>query len=243
LRGVNTVPKAYLEPNEIQKMEEAADYQRDRLLIHLLSRLGCRVSEVLGIAVDDIDFSRGLITIEHLKTRLNLYCPKCEARISRSARFCPGCGQKLEKAVTRELSRRRVRELPVDEDTLVRIKDYIDKGGPASHDGRQLLFGIGRTQAWKIVSDCAKKAGLPKLVFCESGIKHGVSPHRLRDAFAVFAVKQDGSADGIRLLQEHLGHQSITTTMRYRKLSGEEHREWFERVSGAMTGCLSEGVE
>ena len=237
------MPKAYLEPNEIEKMEEVAGYQRDRLLIYLLFHLGCRVSEVLAIAVNDVDFTRGTVTIEHLKTRFNLYCPKCETRLSRAAKFCLGCGQKVEKAVTRELSRRRVRELPVDEDTLERIKDYIDKGGPVSHDGRQLLFGISRTQAWKIVSDCAKKAGLPKLVFCESGIKHGVSPHRLRDAFAVFAVKQDGSADGIRLLQEHLGHQSITTTMRYRKLSGAEHREWFERVSGAMTGCLSEGVE
>lgn len=224
------MPKAYLEPIEIEKMEEAAEYQRDRLLIHLLFHLGCRVSEVLGIAVNDIDFIQGTITIEHLKTRLNLFCPNCETRLSRAAKFCPGCGQRVEKAVARESSQRRVRELPVDEDTLKRIKDYIDNGGPVSHDGRQVLFGISRTQAWKIVSDCAKKAGLPELVFCESGKEHGVSPHRLRDAFAVQAVKQDGSADGIRVLQEHLGHQSISTTMRYRKLSGEEHRRWLDKV-------------
>jgi len=235
------MPKAYLEPSEIRKMEGVAGYQRDRLLIHLLFHLGCRVSEVLAIAVDDVDFTRGTVTIEHLKTRFNLYCPRCEARLSRAAKFCPGCGQRVEKAVARESSRRRVRELPVDEDTLKRIKDYIDNRGPVSHNGRQLLFGISRTQAWKIVSDCARKAGVGKLVFSESGIKHGVSPHRLRDAFAVQAVKADDSADGIRLLQQHLGHQSITTTMRYRKLSGEEHREWFKRVSESMTGCLAEG--
>jgi len=229
------MPKAYLEPNEIEKMEEVAGYQRDRLLIHLLFHLGCRVSEALAIAVDDVDFTQGTVTIEHLKTRFNLYCPKCETRLSRATKFCPGCGREVEKVVARESSRRRVRELPVDEDTLKRIRDYIDSGGPVPHNGQQLLFGISRTQAWKIVSDCAKKAGLGKLVFSESGLKHGVSPHRLRDAFAVQAVKQDNSADGIRLLQEHLGHQSITTTMRYRKVSGKEHRQWLDKVFGNDT--------
>ena len=52
----------------------------------------------------------------------------------------------------------------------------------------------------------------------------GISPHRLRDAFAIHAIKFDDSGDGLGLLQEHLSHQSITTTMRYRKVAGEEHR-------------------
>ena len=64
----------------------------------------------------------------------------------------------------------------------------------------------------------------------ETGRVRGVSPHRLRDAFAVMAVKQNDSGDGIRLLQEHLGHQSITTTMRYRKVSGEEQKEWYDKL-------------
>jgi integrase/recombinase XerD len=37
--------KAYLEPAEIEKLEEAAQFLRDRLLIRLLFHLGCRVSE------------------------------------------------------------------------------------------------------------------------------------------------------------------------------------------------------
>jgi integrase/recombinase XerD len=171
-----------------------------------------------------------MVTIEHLKTRVSVYCPSCGVMIRKTARFCADCGQKIERSVIREASRRRVRRLPVDSDTLKRIKVYVDAGGPVSRNGRQLLFGIGRTHAWKIVSECARKAGLSELVFSESGIKHGVSPHRLRDAFAVYAVKKDDSADALRVLQEHLGHQSIATTMRYRKLSGEEHREWFDRL-------------
>jgi integrase/recombinase XerD len=68
------------------------------------------------------------------------------------------------------------------------------------------------------------------LVNVESGKQHDVSPHRLRDAFAIHAVKLDDSGDGLRLLQEHLGHQSITTTMKYRKVSGEEQKEWYEKL-------------
>jgi integrase/recombinase XerD len=58
----------------------------------------------------------------------------------------------------------------------------------------------------------------------------GISPHRLRDAFAIHAVKTDDSGDGLRLLQEHLGHASFNTTARYRKVAGDEHREWYEKL-------------
>jgi integrase/recombinase XerD len=224
------MPKAYLEPEEVEKLEEAGEYLRDKLLIRLLFRLGSRVSEVLGIAVDDIDFDHGTVTIEHLKVRLKLSCPDCGVRLSKTAKFCPGCGQKIEKAIAEEKEHRRVRALPIDADTLGMLRDYIDRGGPVSSNGKQLLFGIDRHRAWQIIRDCAQRAGLGDLVYSESGKAHHVSPHRLRDAFAILAVKKDDSGDGLRLLQEHLGHQSITTTMRYRKLSGEESREWYGKL-------------
>ena len=222
--------KAYLEPVEVEKLEEAAEYLRDKLLIRLLSRLGCRVSEALGIAVDDIDFHQGTVTIEHLKTRVKLSCPQCGARLSKTARFCPGCGVGVEKAVSEEKEHRRRRTLPADVNTLDMLKEYIDHGGPVEIDGKRLLFGLGRRQARNKVREYADRAGLGPLVNPETGEVRGISPHRLRDAFAVHAVKVDDSGDGLRLLQEHLGHQNITTTMRYRKISGEEHRDWFEKL-------------
>ena len=225
-----TLTKAYLEPQEIENLEGAAGYLRDKMLIRLTFRLGCRISETLGIAVSDIDFSQGTVTIEHLKVRLNLSCSDCGTRLSKTARFCPGCGVKVEKAITEEKEHRRVRTLPIDADTLGMIRDYIDRGGPVPSDGKQLLFGIGRRHAWKIVSDCARRAGLGEVVNPETGKRHGVGPHKLRDAFATHAVKLDDSGDGLRLLQEHLGHQSITTTMKYRKVAGEEQKEWYEKL-------------
>jgi len=118
------------------------------------------------------------------------------------------------------------------------LKDYLQRGGAISRNGKQVLFGINRHRAWQIVKECAEKARLPQLFNPETGKVHSVSPHRLRDAFAVNAVRKDDSGDGLRLLQEMLGHQSITTTLRYRKVAGEELKEWYQKLweGGSQNG-------
>jgi integrase/recombinase XerD len=118
----------------------------------------------------------------------------------------------------------------VDDDTLDMLRGYITRGGPVVGNGHRLLFGMTRHNAYHIIKTCAERAGLEKLVNRETGQVKGISPHRLRDAFATHAIKLDSSADGLRLLQEHLGHQSIATTMKYRKVSGDEHRDWYQRL-------------
>lgn len=222
--------KAYLELTEVVKLEEAATYLRDKLLIRLLFHLGCRISEALALEVKDISFAQGMVTIQHLKSRIKLSCLRCHTRLGRSYVFCPKCGTKLEKMLTEQQEHCRQRILPVDAGTLSILWQYIRRGGPVLRDGKKVIFGINRHRAWQIVRDCARKAGLPKLVNPETGIVHNVSPHRLRDTFAVHAVKLDDSGDGLRLLQEHLGHVSFNTTARYRKVSGKEHRDWYQKL-------------
>jgi integrase/recombinase XerD len=222
--------KAYLEPEEVMKLEQAADNLRDKLLIRLLFRLGCRISEVLGIDVKDIDFKRGMVTIEHLKVRIRLSCPACGARLSKAAHFCPGCGAKVDKVVAEEKEHRRQRSLPVDKETLAMLRNYINRGGPVGNNGRYFLFGLKQRRAHSVIGGCALKAGLEPLVNPETGETRGISPHRLRDAFAVHAIKVDDSTDSVRLLQEQLGHQSIDTTMKYRKVAGKDLREWYDRI-------------
>jgi integrase/recombinase XerD len=222
--------KAYLEPAEIRLLEQACTNMRDRLLIRLLFHLGCRVAEGLSIKVEDIDFNLGTVTIIHLKHRLKLSCPTCEARLGASHLFCLKCGNRIEKKYSREHESRRQRVLPLDQDTLNLLKEHIDLGGPINKDGKKFVFGINRHRAWQIVRKCAEKAGLPPLVNPEIGKTHNVSPHKLRDAFSVNAVKRDDSGDGLRLLQEHLGHQSFNTTAKYRKVAGEEHKAWYDKL-------------
>jgi len=222
--------KAYLQPEEVSEMEKAASNLRDRLLVRVLFHLGCRVSEALSLTVQDVDFENGRVTIEHLKARVSLSCPACGERLGRKHSFCPKCGGKVTGAQAREREHRRQRVLPVDSDTLKMLSEYVERGGPALRDGKRLVFGINRHRAWQIVKECAERAGLPKLMNPVTGRVHNVSPHRLRDCFAVMAVQRNDSTDGVRLLQEWLGHADIGTTMRYRKVAGEELKDWYENL-------------
>jgi len=222
--------KTYLDSEEIELLEKAATNLRDKLLIRLLFHLGCRISEVLALTTDNIDLGKGLVTIVHLKSRTRFFCPHCATRLGKAHRFCPGCGNRVDEARKREMEHRRLRTLPVDADTQQMLSEYIKRGGPISQKGERFLFGINRHRGWQIVRGCADRARLPSLVNPESGRVRGVSPHRLRDAFAVRAVKLDDSGDGLRLLQEHLGHASFNTTARYRKVSGREHKDWYEKL-------------
>jgi integrase/recombinase XerD len=222
--------KVYLDIEETEKLEAAATYVRDKLLIRILARLGCRVSEALALTVDDIDFDQGAVRILHLKSRIRLICINCSARLGKGHSFCPKCGARVKEAVAKEQEHRRVRTLPLDKDTLEMLSDYIKRGGPVNRKGKELLFGINRHRAWQIIKACAEIAGLSKLINPETGRIHNVSPHRLRDAFAVHAVKLDDSGDGLRLLQEHLGHVSFNTTAKYRKVAGEELKDWYDKL-------------
>lgn len=223
--------KAYLEIEEMQQLENAATCPRDKLLIRILARLGCRISEALALRVKDVDFSRSEITIIHLKSRIKLCCPSCSARLGRSHAFCPQCGIAVQQAVAKEQEHRRMRTLPIDSETLEMLGEYLARGKTSrSYSQDPLIFGINRHRAWQIVRCCAQKTGLGQLVNPETGRVHGVSPHRLRDAFAVHAVKTDDSGDGLRLLQEHLGHTSFNTTAKYRKIGGEELKEWYQSL-------------
>jgi integrase/recombinase XerD len=222
--------KAYLEPAEVALMEKATTNLRDRLLIRLLFHLGCRISEALGLIPSDIDLNQGILIIKHLKKRLKLSCSTCGARVGAAHIFCPKCGGRLERSQTEEQEHRRQRVLPIDADTMDLLKEYIERGGPVTKKGKTFIFGVNRHRGWQIVKECAEKAGLPKLINPETGKMHNVSPHKLRDAFAVMAVKQNDTGDGLRMLQEHLGHQSFNTTAKYRKVSGKEHRDWYRKL-------------
>ena len=222
--------KTYLTPEEIRKIEDEADSLRDKLLIRLLFHLGCRVSEALGIATEHIDFLNHTITIQHLKTSIRISCPICNSRLSRNAAFCPGCGAKVKETVEKAIEHRKMRTLPIDNETINLLQEFIECIRLVIKDNKELLFGINRHRAWQIVKKCSEKAGIVKLTNPETGKVHNVSPHRLRDAFAVHAMKSDNSGDGMRLLQEHLGHASFNTTARYRKVAGEEHRSWYNSL-------------
>jgi integrase/recombinase XerD len=221
--------KTYLDYKDIELIENNTSCLRDRLFIRLLFHPGFRVSEALALKIGDVDFEGPMVTILHLKTRIKISCPKCKARLAKRHQFCPACGGVVDQFTKRQQEQRRIRTLPVDDCTMLMLKDYI-KNQLASSAPSDLIFGFNRHRAWQIVKTSALKASIPNLINPETGRLRGVSPHRLRDAFSVHAMKLNDSGDGLRLLQEHLGHASFNTTAKYRKIAGDEHRSWYDQL-------------
>jgi integrase/recombinase XerD len=100
---------------------------------------------------------------------------------------------------------------------------YLVRGRPmlvAAGRGTPALFvntrgdRLSRQSAWAVLRSVAEKAG----------ITAEVSPHTLRHSYATHLL--DGGAD-IRVVQELLGHASVTTTQIYTLVTIEHLREVF----------------
>lgn len=85
------------------------------------------------------------------------------------------------------------------EDLAHRLKSYCYDHGVAN---KNRIFPINRKRAWKILSDTGKNAGLNKDIW----------PHLLRHSNAIESLRQHGNP---KALQHHLGHSTVSMSMRY----------------------------
>jgi integrase/recombinase XerD len=113
------------------------------------------------------------------------------------------------------------RVVPVGGFARSAVEDYLVRGRPAlsaAGSGGAALFlnarggRLSRQSAWAIMRAAAERAGLST----------AVSPHTLRHSFATHLL--DGGAD-VRVVQELLGHASVTTTQVYTLVTVERLRE------------------
>lgn len=115
------------------------------------------------------------------------------------------------------------RVVPMGSFSIKALDDYVVRVRPSlqlksSKSKSEALFlnqrgtRISRQSAWQIVVDSARK----------SGLSDGISPHVFRHSFATHLL--DGGAD-IRVVQELLGHSSVTTTQIYTLITIDKIRE------------------
>lgn len=117
----------------------------------------------------------------------------------------------------------RTRIVPVGRYALRAVRDWLTAGRPAlasrGRAGAPHLFlnarggPLTRQGAWGILKAAAARAGLAS---------EAISPHTLRHSFATHLL--DGGAD-VRVVQELLGHASVTTTQIYTLVTVDRLRE------------------
>jgi integrase/recombinase XerD len=114
----------------------------------------------------------------------------------------------------------RTRVVPVGGYAKAAIDNYLVRGRPAlvaKGKGTPAVFlnarggQLSRQSAWTILHRAAEAAGIP-----------AVSPHTLRHSYATHLL--DGGAD-VRVVQELLGHASVTTTQVYTLVTVDRLRE------------------
>jgi integrase/recombinase XerD len=163
--------------------EETPRALRDRALLELLYGSGARISEAVGLDVDELDLGAGTVRLL-------------------------GKGGKE-------------RIVPVGSYARDAVSAYLVRGRPAlaaAGTGPPALFlnarggRLSRQSAWTVLRATAERAG----------VRRAISPHTLRHSFATHLL--DGGAD-VRVVQELLGHASVTTTQVYTLVTVDRLRE------------------
>lgn len=188
-----------LDVAQVEALLEAPDAAtpdgiRARAVLELLYSCGLRVSEALGLDMEDVSLTEGSVRVI-------------------------GKGD-------------RERRLPVGDVAVDAVARYVHdvrpalmaraRGGPPDHRGGPLFVTdrgqrFGRMAAWRLI----RRAALT------GGVSGHVTPHTLRHSFATHLL--EGGAD-LRVVQELLGHASITTTQLYTHLTGERIRQVYARA-------------
>jgi len=115
------------------------------------------------------------------------------------------------------------RLVPVGSKAITATEDYLVRARPVFARGKThaLLLNtrggpLSRQSAWAVFKNAAARAGLDK----------DISPHTLRHSYATHLL--EGGAD-VRVVQELLGHSSVTTTQIYTHVTAENLRQvWRE---------------
>jgi len=112
------------------------------------------------------------------------------------------------------------RVVPIGSYAVAAVNDYLVRSRPTllKVSTQKALFlnqrggRLSRQSAWNLVAKAAERAGL----------SDQVTPHSMRHSFATHLL--DGGAD-IRVVQELLGHSSVTTTQIYTLITIDHLRE------------------
>jgi integrase/recombinase XerD len=171
---------------------------RDRALLELLYATGARISEATALDVDDLDLAG-----QWASGQAGMPTLPATVRLS-------GKGGKQRVVPVGSYARQALEQYLVRARPALASAARVASASPAvflnARGGR-----LTRQGAWGALRAAAERAGVTD-----------VSPHTLRHCFATHLL--DGGAD-VRVVQELLGHASVTTTQVYTLVTADKLRE------------------
>ena len=209
-RNVVALPET-LDVAEVEALLEATAVDsavgiRDRALLELLYASGLRVSEALSLDLTDLSTTEESVRVVGKGDRERVV-PVGDMALAALDRYVQDVRPEWLAAAPASLRSRGL--------AARARRAEARRGGPLFLSQRGAR--MGRMEAWRVVQRSAQRAGL-----------HGhVTPHTLRHSFATHLL--EGGADP-RVVQELLGHASITTTQLYTHLTGERIRQVYARA-------------
>ncbi len=177
--------KGYLEPGQVEKIIAVATNPRDALLVRIPWRTGIRVSELIGIRVQDIDFDNRAIVIKV---------------------------QKMRKRDGKAIERRRV--VPIDQGTLDMVREYLEWRKQFPYKG-DLLFPITRQRVDQIYWKLGRRAGIKEIGDPAVSQHRKLHPHHLRHSFAIHCIKHGMSVSRLQKILGHSSPTTTSVYLQY----------------------------
>jgi integrase/recombinase XerD len=172
---------------------------RDRALLELLYGTGARISEAVGLDVDDVDLGDPDASDSAAGGSVPLRGKGSKERVVPLGRYA-------RDAISAYLVRAR----PEIVSTATSANAATERAGALFLNARG--GRLSRQSAWTVIARAAERAG----------VTADVSPHTMRHSFATHLL--EGGAD-VRVVQELLGHASVTTTQVYTLVTVDTLRE------------------
>ena len=165
--------KAYLEPEQVERLIAVAGNIRDGLLVRIPWRSGIRVGELINIRIQDIDFTNRAIVIKV---------------------------QKMRKRDGKTIERRRV--VPIDQGTLDMVREYLEWRKQFPYKG-DLLFPITRQRVGQIYWQLGRRAGIKEIGDPAVSKHRKLHCHHMRHSFAIHCIKRGMSIERLQKILGH----------------------------------------
>lgn len=187
--------RGYMKESEVKKLLDGASSLRDKALLRLLWATGARISEIVG---------------DHSWYKEKVF----EGAKVEDIDFD-------ESVIILDLLKRKQypppkHRVPLDAVTLQILREHITSEKLLPKDK---LFPITRQRAFQIIRQIGREVGIETV-----GSKK-IHNHHLRHSHCIAYIRKNNSMEGLRKLQQNIGHANINTTAGYLQFGLEERKE------------------